>query len=220
MSFRHFAPAEPKRKRAPDVDIFTACREGHIDVVISLLSTEDADVNQANNNGYTPLFWASGNGHAEIVKLLLAAPGIDVNKADNDGFTPLYNASWDGHVEVVKLLLAAPGIDVNQADNGYGRTPLYSASRRNNARIVSLLLHADADPYLANNNGLRPIDVARGRARRILERWLRSRERILANRLTVLPHHVIRDKIKPHIGHYHQYVNDSGRFFQSPRQLN
>jgi len=143
-----------------------------------------------------------------------------VNQAANDGCTPLYNASWDGHVEVVKLLLAAPGIDVNQADNGYGRTPLYSASRRNNARIVSLLLHADADPYLANNNGLRPIDVARGRARRILERWLRSRERILANRLTVLPHHVIRDKIKPHIGHYHQYVNDSGRFFQSPRQLN
>ena len=94
---------------------------------------------------------------------------------------------------------------MNQADTD-GKTPLYWASDRGHTEVVSLLLHAGADPYRATNDGQRPIDVARGHAKRILERWLRSRERILANRLTVLPHHVIRDKIHPKIGHYHQYV--------------
>ena len=200
-------------------ELHDSLEKGNLPKVGSILRADKKLIESLWRQLETPLWIASQKGHTQIVKMLLAV-GADVNQAEEDGRTPLFTASWEGHVEVVKLLLAAPGIDVNQADNGYGRTPLYSASRRNNARIVSLLLHADADPYLANNNGLRPIDVARGRARRILERWLRSRERILANRLTVLPHHVIRDKIKPHIGHYHQYVNDSGRFFQSPRQLN
>jgi ankyrin repeat protein len=139
--------------------------------------------------------------------LLLAAPGIDVKQASNDDWTPLYWAVWYGHAELVRWLLAVEGIDVNHLDKD-GRTPLYIASGMGNVRIVSLLLHAGADPYLANNDGRRPIDVARGLSKRILERWLRSRERILANRLTVLPEAVIRDKIHPQIGHYHQYVNE------------
>jgi len=133
------------------------------------------------------------------------AAGADVNQATRRGHTPLFIACRYNRYWVVELLLAAPGIDVNKSSNG-GSTPLIIASRRKRARIVSLLLHDGADPYQANNDGQRPIDVARGHAKRILERWLRSRERILANRLTVLPHHVIRDKIHPKIGHYHQYV--------------
>ena len=116
-------------------------------------------MNQAANDGRTPLFTASYQGHVEVVKLLLAAPGIDVNQANNNGFTPLYNASQEGHVEVVKLLLAV-GADVNKASKG-GWTPLYMASRNGHAEIVKLLLAAPGiDVNLANNNGDTPLFIA------------------------------------------------------------
>jgi len=53
MSFRHFVPAEPKRKRGPDVDIFTACREGGVETVRQHLAA-GADVNQADEHGRRP----------------------------------------------------------------------------------------------------------------------------------------------------------------------
>ena len=142
-------PAEPKRKRGPDVDIFTACREGGVETVRQHLAA-GADVNQADEHGGTPLCLASQEGRAEVVKLLLAAPGIDVNQAANDGFTPLYNASWDGHTDIVKLLLAAPGIDVNQANNN-GFTPLSIASQEGHVEVVKLLLAVGADVNQADN---------------------------------------------------------------------
>ena len=86
----------------------SACREGRVED-LRLLLAAGADVNQAHNNGRTPLYWASRNGKTEVVKLLLAAPGIDVNQANNNGFTPLSIASVKGHAEVVKLLLGGSG---------------------------------------------------------------------------------------------------------------
>ena len=160
MSFRHFVPAEPKRKRGQD--FFAACRQGDVETVKLLLAAEGIDVNQADNDGWTPLYWASGNGHVEVVKLLLAAPGIDVNKGANSGRTPLFTASWDGRAEVVKLLLATLGIDVNQADNE-GCTPLYNASWDGHVEVVELLLAAPGiDVNQANNNGFTPLFWASG----------------------------------------------------------
>ena len=102
------------------------------------------DVNQANKDGWTPLYRASEEGHTEVVKALLVAPGIDVNQANKDGWTPLYRASRQGRTEVVKALLASPGIAVNQA-NKDGKTPLNVAR---NQEIRALLLAAGArDDY-------------------------------------------------------------------------
>jgi len=38
-----------------------------------LLEAEGVDVNKADNNGETPLYWAAGQGHAEVVAQLLEA---------------------------------------------------------------------------------------------------------------------------------------------------
>ena len=193
--------------------LYVASWKGHSEVVSLMLAKEGVNMNQAMNDGSTPLFIASQKGHTEVVRLMLTAPGIDVNKADNEGKTPLYIASRNnnGHLAIIRLLLAAPGIDVNRANND-GETPLYQASRRDNAEVVSLLLHAGANPYQANNTGQRPLDVARNHTRRILERWLRSRERIFCKRLN-LPADII-GEIQERIGlhyvrpSYHQYVNE------------
>ena len=84
--------------------LLSACCEGNLNEVARLLRTPRADVNQANKDGETPLYWASVYGHTEVVKALLAAPGIDVNQADKYGNTPLSVADNE---EIRALLLAA-----------------------------------------------------------------------------------------------------------------
>ena len=65
------------------MDIFQAAKTGNIDRVRELIAA-GADVNQQNNDGWTPLHWAAYNGHQEVVQALIAA-GANVNQQDNDG---------------------------------------------------------------------------------------------------------------------------------------
>ena len=46
-----------------------------------------ADVNQADNDGDTPLMYAASNGYVQCVKELIAV-GADVNQVDDNGSTP------------------------------------------------------------------------------------------------------------------------------------
>ena len=84
-------------------------------------------MNQANNDGDTPLYVACEKGHAEVVTTLLDA-NADKNQADNDGDTPLYVACQKGHTEVVTTLLDA-NADKNQANNDGGRRCTSPATR-------------------------------------------------------------------------------------------
>ena len=71
-----------------------ACQNGHTEVVTKLLAA-NANVNQANNDGATPLYIACQQGHAEIVTQLLAA-NANVNKATERGATPLSSPAIQG----------------------------------------------------------------------------------------------------------------------------
>ena len=142
---------------------------------LKLLITVGADVNQADENGRTPLYRAASVGHTECVKLLLlAAPGIEVNKANNSGYTPLYWAALRGHTECVKLLLAAPGIEVNKADKE-GKTPLYWAAFAGHAECVKLLLAAPGiDVNKADNDGRTPLYQAARRGHTEIVKLLKA----------------------------------------------
>ena len=108
-----------------------------------LLAKQGIDVNQAMNDGRTPLFMASWKGHSEVVSMLLAKQGVDVNQAMNDGCTPLFIASQEGHSEVVSMLLAKQCINVNQAwsRNAHEQvTPLRAAIDQSHTEIAKLLV--------------------------------------------------------------------------------
>ncbi len=120
--------------------LLCASEHGYVEVVDALIAT-GADVNKADNCGYTPISQASHNGHLEVVQGLIAA-GADVNKADKWGVTPIYWASDNSRLEVVQALIAA-GADVNKG-NIDGNTPIYWASSRGDHEIVQALLAAGA----------------------------------------------------------------------------
>lgn len=63
------------------VDIWTACRNGKIDIVRELLDSEPllASIGDPNNSQVTPLHWASINNHRNIVELLLIQYKVDPN---------------------------------------------------------------------------------------------------------------------------------------------
>ena len=68
---------------------------GKLEVVKALIKAK-AKVNQAAENGCTPLLIASEQGKLEVVKALIKAKA-KVNQATEDGATPLYIASQNAH---------------------------------------------------------------------------------------------------------------------------
>ena len=67
--------------------LLEAARAGDAERVEELLKVPSEDVNQVDENGYTPLIYAAAFGHTECVQLILSAPTVDVNMADKNGCT-------------------------------------------------------------------------------------------------------------------------------------
>ena len=71
-------------------------------------------INQADNEGTTPLSMACQFGYMKVVNVLLIRKEIQINQPDNEGgLTPLFAASVNGHVNVVTALLART--EINQS---------------------------------------------------------------------------------------------------------
>ncbi|HEY4031363.1 MAG TPA: ankyrin repeat domain-containing protein [Caulobacteraceae bacterium] len=142
----------------------------------------DRGGDQALTTGASILMRAANGGDAESVKRLLAAgartdlPLARTWKGAMGGITPLMVGAGYGNavidtrgrlrteaqaVETVKLLLDAKA-DVNARDDA-GNTALTGAVLRGWNQMVRTLITAGADPYLANNAGLSPYDMAKGK---------------------------------------------------------
>ncbi|MGZ6010337.1 MAG: ankyrin repeat domain-containing protein [Caulobacteraceae bacterium] len=142
----------------------------------------DRGGDQALTTGASILMRAANGGDAEAVKRLLAAGArtdLALQKTwrgTMGGITPLMVGSGYGNavidtrgrlrteaqaVETVKLLLEAKA-DVNARDEA-GNTALTGAVLRGWNQMVKTLVAAGADPYQANNAGLSPYDMAKGK---------------------------------------------------------
>ena len=115
--------------------MYAAAQEGHKGSIM-LLHSFGADVNQANNDGTTPLHTAAFKGHELAIKLFYSLRA-DVNRATNDGFTPVCIAAKEGNEDAI-MLLHSFGADVNQANN-YGSTPILEAAANHHDSVVTLL---------------------------------------------------------------------------------
>ena len=62
-------------------------------------------INQANNNGETPLHSAAKSGHLDIFKFILKNIQEDINPIDNVGLTPLHYAVICSNLEILKFIV-------------------------------------------------------------------------------------------------------------------
>ncbi|MBO4520093.1 MAG: ankyrin repeat domain-containing protein [Alphaproteobacteria bacterium] len=91
------------------------------------LINSGADVNEPDENGFTPLMIATTGQNRKIVKALIKA-GANVNEPLKNGETPLMHAvaKWCADPKIIKILINA-GADINARD-AHGKTPLMYAS--------------------------------------------------------------------------------------------
>ena len=113
-----------------------ACNKGDIEAVKQHLAA-GADVNDKDDNGWSPLLFASGEGHIELSEFVIAK-GADLNvKAGHPEMSPLHAAAGENHKEITALLIIK-GADVN-LKNDDGETPLDWAEEERNADLANLL---------------------------------------------------------------------------------
>lgn len=124
----------------------------------------------------TPLIVAlEKNSHAAsfIIKELQDKK-IVFNKPNVHGETPLMLAAQNNNISVIRLLCTIDPSNINHQD-AQGNTAfmqcLMQISGKDNleiAQTINTLLHFGADPEIANNDGLTPLDVAKIRKNDVL----------------------------------------------------
>jgi len=125
-----------------------AAGAGDIEKVRELIE-QQANVNQRDENGKTPLHRAASMGHIDVAELLLnKGANIDTKAGlDENGSTSLQLAADKGKLHMVKLLVAK-GADVNakiQKEGHKDRTAKSLALGRNYKEIVEFLYAHGAD---------------------------------------------------------------------------
>lgn len=106
--------------------ICMACRTGDYEVVDSLLSTPDLDVNQVDEYDYSPLILSSLCGHLKIVELLLQR-GAVCDRDTFQGARCIYGALTDNIRDLLVSFDISKAVDVTQPFAGHIAS-LYSTS--------------------------------------------------------------------------------------------
>ncbi|KAJ5115603.1 hypothetical protein N7526_011484 [Penicillium atrosanguineum] len=119
--------------------IYYARLDGNTTQTAQFLAQEGLDVNQCDNDGWTPLHHAIAIGNTKVCQLLVEK-GADVNLANSLGETALMFCAKHSNLEAATLLIES-GADVNQ-ENRVGWTPLtYCARYCDSAQIAKLLIY-------------------------------------------------------------------------------
>ncbi len=150
-----------KKDKIDEKNLISEARAGNFESVISLLFA-NADVNERNEFGETPLIVAVNNNRLSVVEVLLDA-NADVDARDNDGETALIKTVRRHHIirnhlDIMnKLLKANANTDVQ--DN-FGITALMWASIHSNSDCARGLIDAKADVNIKDLSGKNALTYA------------------------------------------------------------
>ena len=138
--------------------LFVAAARGHTGIA-DLLLARGADVNKANDAGWTALMEAALHDQDKMVKhLIKAGARLDISERVN-GLTPLMVAAKGDRTGSVTAMLAA-GADPKAADSKRGLSALHYAlasAKHSSAEIAAELLVLGADPEHKAKDGYTPL---------------------------------------------------------------
>ena len=158
-------------------NLLVAAEKGDAEAVRAEL-TAGADINQADEDGWSALHLAAHNARIEALEALIAQPAIDVNSRNKWKSTPLSLAAAKGHYDCIQALVGHPQIDINARADYYGRTALIEAARTGYLDAVKLLVEHGADVNAADKTGRNSalIEAIKGRHYEVAEYLLETRK--------------------------------------------
>jgi hypothetical protein len=138
------------------VPLCEAVWRGRVNLLRLLVNNLGANVNQSDEDGWTPVLRAAKEGNVGVLLCLVKELGADVNLADEDGFSPVYMACQEGRVMAVQYLVKDLGADINKP-NENGTSPLHVAASKGHFDVVKLccdelqadISHEDDEGYCA-----------------------------------------------------------------------
>lgn len=120
--------------------------------LVKLLVLAGANVEAADLEGRTPLYWSVPANNVELVAYLIDV-GAKVNTAGlQDGFTPLHvSAAHNCHK--VALLLIKQGAELNRKGHPHQCTALHVAVARDSLQVAKVLIDKGADVNTSDSLG-------------------------------------------------------------------
>jgi len=103
-----------------NINLISACVEGDVEEVSSLLEYGQIDINSSDYDRRTPLHIAASEGQSEIVQLM-CEKGADVNAKDRWGSRPLDGAVLANSRVCIALLTKFGGKRGSSADSSFGQ---------------------------------------------------------------------------------------------------
>lgn len=152
------APENPDPQKAMQARIdalYEAVFYGHHDVAAYLVGKGVALNRQNSHNEF--ILNACVQQRSPLYLDMLLAAGADPNVKDKFGMSPLMLAAQRGLIEEAQMLIAKganPDID-----GGFGR-PLHAAVLKDQAGMVKVLAQAGANPFLKDEHGHTPRELA------------------------------------------------------------
>ena len=117
-----------------------ACRQGHMEIIESLLTYSKLDPLSIDDDGNTLVHLAAMGGSKTVVKMLVTKYGCPVNSKNNTGQSPLHLACTSSHTQVITTLLSECKADLFVRDNIMNYTPLHRAVHRGQIDIMKCLI--------------------------------------------------------------------------------
>lgn len=137
--------------------LLLAAKEGHVRVVVALLSDARVDIGQRHGaGGRSALDFAAIGGHADVISAIVERqPDVLNSASDETGFSALHNAALHNAVNSIDALVKA-GANLENRD-AEARTPLRVAAGGDTEAALLALLRHGADKESKGVDGLTPL---------------------------------------------------------------
>ena len=127
-----------------------AAQSGYVQIM-RYLQSRGADLNQSDENGWSPILMAAARGDLPMIRFLVENAGADIRAKNNSRTTTLMLAARSGNLELCRFLLDR-GTNVD-AKTLHGISALMYGASSGNLDLVKLLVERGADTQVNDSYG-------------------------------------------------------------------